>query len=205
MYTGETPNGLEDSTTDAPPASPTTPITLFDITEACFPESDLDQSHHLGGRALDAVIRPYASKIAGRPLEMHFDLNNLQFTLTFGTQTKSQPHASRVTNRNSSGGTPTEPASLTAGQVPKGRMLRTELFIPNFHYGTSDNLRVEVTDGEWEYDSATQTLYWYHESLCGLGPSVNAADTDEVIHRIVIRPLDDSRSKKSTWFNWLWR
>jgi hypothetical protein len=29
--------------------------------------------HHSGGRALEAVVRPYASKVAGEPLGMHFE------------------------------------------------------------------------------------------------------------------------------------
>lgn len=36
-----------------------------------------------GGRALEAVVRPYAHKIAGEPLEMAFDVENRTFDLVF--------------------------------------------------------------------------------------------------------------------------
>jgi hypothetical protein len=36
-----------------------------------------------GGRALAAVVRPYARKVAGRPLEMAFDLNAGTFDFVF--------------------------------------------------------------------------------------------------------------------------
>jgi hypothetical protein len=36
-----------------------------------------------GGRALEAVVRPYACRVAGRPLEMAFDLNAGSFDFVF--------------------------------------------------------------------------------------------------------------------------
>jgi hypothetical protein len=42
---------------------------------------------HSGGRALDAVVRPYASRIAGRPLEMHFDRVTRVFELSWEPDT----------------------------------------------------------------------------------------------------------------------
>jgi hypothetical protein len=38
---------------------------------------------HSGGRALDAVVRPYAAKVAGEPLQMAFDLKHRTFTFAF--------------------------------------------------------------------------------------------------------------------------
>jgi hypothetical protein len=38
---------------------------------------------HLGGRALQAVVRPYAMNVAGEPLEMTFDLRSRVFKFTF--------------------------------------------------------------------------------------------------------------------------
>jgi hypothetical protein len=58
------------------PPVPMTPVTPFDITELFFNE---DIQHHKGGRVLDAVIRPYASRIAGTPTKMEFDLKSLSF------------------------------------------------------------------------------------------------------------------------------
>jgi hypothetical protein len=41
------------------------------------------QDVNSGGRALEAVVRPYASKIAGEPLEMSFDIRHRCFDFTF--------------------------------------------------------------------------------------------------------------------------
>jgi hypothetical protein len=38
---------------------------------------------HSGGRALEAVVRPYASRIAGEPLEMSFDIRSKRFDFAF--------------------------------------------------------------------------------------------------------------------------
>ncbi len=38
---------------------------------------------HSGGRGLDAIVRPYARKIAGEPLRMSFDLESKTFELEF--------------------------------------------------------------------------------------------------------------------------
>jgi hypothetical protein len=38
---------------------------------------------HSGGRALEAVVRPYASKTAGEPLEMSFDIRRKRFDFVF--------------------------------------------------------------------------------------------------------------------------
>ncbi len=38
---------------------------------------------HSGGRALEAVVRPYAQKVAGEPLQMSFDVRRRRFEFTF--------------------------------------------------------------------------------------------------------------------------
>jgi len=62
-----------------------------------------------GGRALEAVVRPYAGKIAGEPLKMSFDIQRKRFDFTFrddpavGAPTEifvpdfQYPHGIRVT------------------------------------------------------------------------------------------------------------
>ncbi|KAG0054957.1 hypothetical protein BGZ83_009941 [Gryganskiella cystojenkinii] len=42
-----------------------------------------DHVHHVGGRALDAVVRPYAAKVAGEPISSEFDFTTLQYTFRF--------------------------------------------------------------------------------------------------------------------------
>jgi len=43
---------------------------------------DLDNINS-GGRALEAIVRPYASKIAGEPLKMSFDIKSKRFEFEF--------------------------------------------------------------------------------------------------------------------------
>jgi hypothetical protein len=38
---------------------------------------------HSGGRGLNAIVRPYARKIAGQPLKMRFEMTTKEFTLEF--------------------------------------------------------------------------------------------------------------------------
>jgi hypothetical protein len=48
------------------------------------PDQQIDPDDlNSGGRALEAVVRPYASKVAGEPLEMTFDLKRRTFEFTF--------------------------------------------------------------------------------------------------------------------------
>ncbi|KAH8554699.1 glycoside hydrolase superfamily [Umbelopsis sp. PMI_123] len=47
-------------------------------------ESQVAINHwHKGGRVLDAVIRPYASKVAGTPISAAFNLDKLEYTFVF--------------------------------------------------------------------------------------------------------------------------
>ncbi|KAJ3189218.1 hypothetical protein HDU85_002843 [Gaertneriomyces sp. JEL0708] len=110
-----------------------TPTTPFDLTGAYFKEGDRSHHHHVGGRALDAVIRPYAAKIAGDPLYMKFDLKKLEFQLAFTTPDIGASTANDVRVKWSS------PAHIT------------EVFVPNFHYHDA-TVDVIVSDGEWKYE-----------------------------------------------------
>jgi len=83
---------------------------------------------HSGGRALEAIVRPYARKVAGEPLRMYFDLP----TRTFEFEFRHDP----------------------AVRAP------TEIFIPNYQY--PGGIVVEISDGTYEVDRASQTLIYRH-------------------------------------------
>ncbi|KAL1918909.1 uncharacterized protein VTP21DRAFT_2290 [Calcarisporiella thermophila] len=91
---------------------------------------------HVGGRALDAIIRPYAAKIAGMPLCSEFNRQTGVYTLQFST-TKDDAQLDE------------DPVSTI-----------TEIFIPKYQY--PDGVHVEVSDGTWEYLRERQTLYYQH-------------------------------------------
>ena len=80
-----------------------------------------------GGRALSAVVRPYAFAIAGIPQEMKFDMATQIFTLEFLT-----------------------PSSSNASLSPEnsGKFV-TEIFVPKLQY-EEFGMEVTVSDGSWE-------------------------------------------------------
>ncbi|CAG9941770.1 unnamed protein product [Clonostachys rosea f. rosea IK726] len=91
-----------------------------------------DDELYRGGRVLDVIIRPYAAKIAGRPLRSNWDERTLRYE--FEWQSSGQP-ATGVDDR----------------------AFLTEVFIPAYHYA-KHKLIITVSDGEWTHDEAQQTL-----------------------------------------------
>ncbi|CAG8464688.1 11322_t:CDS:10 [Ambispora leptoticha] len=102
--------------------------------------TDEDHHHHIGGRVLDAVLRPYAAKIAGEPGSMVFNLKNLEFTFQYNNYSSSTHPIYQHGNNDLA---PPE----------------TEIFIPNYHY-KQRYLDIRVSDGDWRYVKSRQTLYW---------------------------------------------
>ncbi|KAJ3021061.1 hypothetical protein HKX48_009306 [Thoreauomyces humboldtii] len=157
------------------PLSPTSPMTPFDLTEAHFDEGNVDHPHHTGGRALDAVIRPYAAKIPGTPILTRFDLETLEYICSFAFPIKPGPASASVLTRTA------------------------EIFVPTYHYRDLDGLVVETSDGTWTYDRETQTLAWtidagYTGPARGDGGWLSRIIGDpqqvpgHVVHQIKIRP-----------------
>lgn len=109
-------------------ASAPAPHTPFDISQLNYDPPD--EKVHLGGRALDAVIRPYATKTAGTPVSMKFTLSSRSFDYSFSS------FKSTCTNHT------------------------TEIYVPSFHYSDWNQFSVEVSDGTWHYDAIKQTIYW---------------------------------------------
>ncbi|CAG8803235.1 11646_t:CDS:2, partial [Gigaspora rosea] len=117
--------------------SPTSPTSPFDLNPWQL-EQDQEESHHAGGRVLDAVLRPYAAKIAGIPHTMIFNLKTKEFTFKF----TNYPASQRIENAD---------ALIVAPE--------TEIYIPSYHYKKL-NLDIRVSDGDWRYVKSRQTLYW---------------------------------------------
>jgi hypothetical protein len=137
------------------------------------------------GRALDAVVRTYAAKVAGDPTVTKFDLKNLEYCLEFlsprefGTQQANAAvlqtqttEKSNVYRRKKSGKLEkvtsidtNVPSIQIRPDSPYSPRYCSEIFIPNFHYGDVDYLHVQVSDGEWKYDRERQTLYWWYDPV----------------------------------------
>ncbi|KAJ2998866.1 hypothetical protein HDV02_003976 [Globomyces sp. JEL0801] len=112
----------------------TTPDSSFDLTSSIFAEANAQ--HHIGGRALDAVIRPYAAKTAGIPYSVFFDLEKLYFELIFTTLKEEKPSN-------------TDPITNT-----------TEIFVPEFHFGNYSDMEIKVSDGSYKLNILSQTVHW---------------------------------------------
>ena len=90
---------------------------------------------HSGGRALPAIVRPYASRIAGTPTLMKFDAAAREFTLEFRG----------------------DPALDQKG------VMETVVFAPQFQYGDlPQHIEVVVSDGKVEFDLDRQTVLYRH-------------------------------------------
>uniref|UniRef100_L2G3F5 Glycoside hydrolase family 5 protein n=1 Tax=Colletotrichum fructicola (strain Nara gc5) TaxID=1213859 RepID=L2G3F5_COLFN len=90
-----------------------------------------------GGRVLDVVIRPYAVKIAGRPLRSDWDPRTLKYEFEWTSQDR-------------------------VGEEQDDKLRTTEVFIPRYHY--EGGIKAKVSDGDWSYDAELQTLYVRHKA-----------------------------------------
>lgn len=101
-----------------------------------------DDELYEGGRALAAVIRPYATKIAGLPIESTWDSKNFVFTFKFANSVPFQSSDGRA----------------------RAEARKTEIFVPKYQFGPAyAGLRIDVSDGTYELDVKNQTLYYTPE------------------------------------------
>lgn len=111
-------------------------LSLFGPRTSFAPfEAEIDH----GGRALDAVIRPYPLKTAGEPLSFSFDPHTKVFKFEF---------------RNSE--------ALAADDASA-----TEIYLPRYHFGSvpGTTFVVQVSDGTYSYNADEQLLVYKHALL----------------------------------------
>ena len=127
---------LEEDDSPQPPARlmRNGPQSAFDLIDQFFHDMN---AKHVGGRALDAVVRPYAAKISGQPIFSLFELKNTAYELVFITP-KNSPNL----------------------QTYDKEYWTTEIYVPQFHFGVSMQPEVVVSDGNWLFDPNRQTIYW---------------------------------------------
>ncbi|KAG0196470.1 hypothetical protein BGX33_001603, partial [Mortierella sp. NVP41] len=134
-----------------------------------------DHVAHVGGRALDAVVRPYAAKVAGEPISTEFDLATLQFTFRFcnylhppvpSVQISTPEKQRSISPPNSDASYDSTLESQWYGHPPEDAAMAfdTEIFIPSYHYDES-SLEILVSDGDWRYVKERQTLYYRHKDM----------------------------------------
>ncbi|KXH63634.1 glycoside hydrolase family 5 protein [Colletotrichum nymphaeae SA-01] len=104
-------------------------------------EAHEDDELYRGGRVLDVIIRPYAVKIAGRPVRSDWDPRTLHYEFEWTSEAERE-------------------AKNSKSQPEKSRT--TEIFVPKYHYAQR-NIDIKVSDGEWSYDPDLATLYVQHD------------------------------------------
>jgi len=87
-----------------------------------------------GGRALAALVRPYATRVSGTPVSMHFDFRAPDRRFTFSFLHRADG--------------PTAP---------------TILYVPQYQYLSPDRLNVGISDGSFEVQWEDQTLVYTHD------------------------------------------
>ncbi|KAL7749380.1 hypothetical protein RI367_005251 [Sorochytrium milnesiophthora] len=181
--------------------TPASAMTPFDINELYFDQDTPDslhadrKDHHAGGRVLDAVIRPYACRVAGVPLVMHFDMQTLGFQLTFqnpavlGKQTPTVTvYRDAKTQAQFPPGSQLQSLTLPLGSDLPAQCFETVIYVPSYHYEL-EQVHIAVSDGEWEYRPHRQTLVWRHSD-----------QTPSALHTLVmtIRPAPSAGADGST-------
>ncbi|PWN49059.1 glycoside hydrolase family 5 protein [Violaceomyces palustris] len=106
-------------------------------------EDDQSERHYRGGRALQAILRPYAVKVAGRPYSTKWDGQSLEFSFQWFNDTPRPPV------RGGRG----EPLP----EVDKSQI--TEIYLPSYHYKANE-FEIRLTDGDWSFDAEVRALFF---------------------------------------------
>ena len=120
-------------------------------------------THYAGGRVLEAVIRPYATRIAGEPVRQWFDRQKrLEYGLEFkneGGNFKEWLTASRQSLGNILHAASTELEETAAFQLNQTTMV----YLPDYHYA-GKQVNITVSDGRWTYDVKCQHVVWEYSN-----------------------------------------
>ncbi|MCG2768725.1 MAG: cellulase family glycosylhydrolase [Anaerolineae bacterium] len=131
-YTADNDNNRGDQWNDED-------LSIFSRDQQADPE-DINS----GGRALEAVVRPYPRATCGEPLRLSFDVKRRVFEYEF----RHDPAVEVPTG---------------AVEAPTGAVeAPTEIFVPNYQY--PDGYEVEVSDGTYETDRENQRLIYRHST-----------------------------------------
>ncbi|KAF9915322.1 hypothetical protein BX616_006408 [Lobosporangium transversale] len=117
-----------------------------------------------GGRAIEQFCRPYPVATVGYPIEVVFNRHENAKTFTLRTKTAANDgHARKL--------------GSTAN-------LKTEIFVPNYHFHGPEHCSVTVSDGTWEWNQEQQTVLWSYGETNSEPEAINAG---YIYHRLEIR------------------
>ncbi|KAF7547352.1 hypothetical protein G7Z17_g7784 [Cylindrodendrum hubeiense] len=129
-----------------------------------------DDELYRGGRVLDVVIRPYAAKIAGTPIRSDWDHRSLRYEFEWSSEGGGEKQT-------------------TSDDLSADKSRLTEIFIPNYHYAKHE-ISVKVSDGDWSYDAAKQTLLVRHGAHDGTARHSLVVDIRDVGEHLLKRVLE---------------
>lgn len=112
-------------------------LSLFSCDVQSVTEGEGHDSHKLdqGGRAIEQFCRPYPVATVGQPTKIVFDRHKRSFKLW--TQTTGEIRGSTL-----------------------GESLKTEIYVPRYHFYAPEKCEVKTSDGSWEWDSEQQIVFW---------------------------------------------
>ena len=143
---------------NGPSTTLTSPATLFDL-----PVDDLNH-HFKGGRVLEAVIRPYATRIAGEPVTQHFSMTSLDFTLEFKNPLGNENVIVAFVTNTVEILAPNRKQSLNVLEDENGLDVETLIYMPQYQYEHFD-VEISVSDGTYTYNKEIQTISYKHKIL----------------------------------------
>lgn len=121
------------------------------------------ESLHRGGRALTAIIRPYAVKVAGFPLTTTWDREQRIFEFKYtNTPLEFKLAAMDSENKNSLHiGTISDTDALRAESLKAQEANTTLVYVPQYHF-KGFKVRVQISDGTYDLHLGNQTLSVKH-------------------------------------------
>jgi hypothetical protein len=91
-----------------------------------------------GGRAIDQFCRPYPIATVGQPTRIVFDRHKRTFNLWTRTTSEDQ--------------------GLIRANV------KTEIYVPRYHFHGPEKCEVKTSDGSWEWDNEQQIVFWTYSN-----------------------------------------
>lgn len=167
----------------------------LDIDNPASIVGDLDEDFvrlYRGGRALSAIIRPYAVKVAGYPIHTKWERKTLLFDFHYVNPPDEIRKAALTTEGKKAPTTQSDEA------------MTTKIFLPRFHYEGLD-IRVQVSDGEYDLSLNRQTLSVKHSNrtpgfthkirISVNGPSLQLTTAQKALqhHRSIVQKRREKR------------
>ena len=135
---------------------------LTSVSQPLSPHSpfDLPLDHYFkGGRVLEAVIRPYATRIAGEPVNQYFKMNTMEYYLEFKNPLGNENSIMAFVNNTVETIAPSRKQSIANLETMHNETL---IYVPKFQYEQFE-VEIYVSDGTFDYNKELQTISYKHK------------------------------------------